>query len=99
MDLCFDHPNWATQFLSGFDSFLHRESGNAARNWDTKLTQEFLGLVFVYFHQRPLKANDRGDSQDMGQTTVFLMRWGAPMTSLLRPGECIMLHCNNSDKS
>jgi hypothetical protein len=38
VNLRFHHPNWATQFLGGFNRFLHSESGNAAWHRDAELT-------------------------------------------------------------
>ncbi|MNT73263.1 hypothetical protein D3C72_2119470 [compost metagenome] len=51
VDLGLHHPNRATQLLCGFHCFLHSESGNATRNGHTELTQDFLALVFMNFHE------------------------------------------------
>jgi arylsulfatase A-like enzyme len=54
MDLRLDHPHRATELLCRLDGLLHRESRNAARDRHAKLAQDFLGLVFVNFHERTL---------------------------------------------
>ena len=51
MNLCFDNPHRATQFLCGFDRLLHRECRNATRNGHAELTQDFFALVLVNFHE------------------------------------------------
>ena len=55
VDLGLDHPHGAAELLCSFHGFLHRESGNAARNGHTKLTQDFLALVFVNLHEVSLR--------------------------------------------
>ena len=51
MNLRLDHPHRAAEFLGRFYRLLNRESRNAARHWHTKLSQDFLALVFVNFHE------------------------------------------------
>ena len=51
VNLRLDDPHRAAQLLRGFHRFLDRECGNATRHRHTKLTQDFLALVFVNFHK------------------------------------------------
>src|SRR5690606_33946241 len=55
VDLGLDHPHGAAELLGCFHGFLHRESGNAARNGHTKIAQDFLALVFVNLHEVSLR--------------------------------------------
>ena len=56
MNLRFDNPNRAAEFLGGFDRLLNGECSNAARHWHTKLTQDFLALVLVNLHEGSLRS-------------------------------------------
>src|SRR3989339_573132 len=51
VDLRLDNPYRAAEFLCGFHRLLNGERCNAARHWHTKLTQDFLALVLVNFHE------------------------------------------------
>ena len=54
MNLCLDHPDRSAEFLRGFYSFLHGKGSDATRHRYVKLAQNFLALVFMYFHESSL---------------------------------------------
>ena len=55
VDLGLDHPNGATQLLCRLNRFLNGESRDTAGNGHAELTQDFLALVFVDFHELSLR--------------------------------------------
>ncbi len=52
MDLRLHHPHRAAQRLGGLHRFVDGKRGNAARNRDPVLAEDFLALIFVNFHSR-----------------------------------------------
>ena len=51
VDLGLNDPHGATEFLCSFYRLLYGKGRNATRNGHTKLTQDFLALVFVNLHE------------------------------------------------
>ena len=55
VNLGFYNPNWAAQFLCGFNSLLHGKSDNAPWCGHAELSQDFLALILMNLHVRTLK--------------------------------------------
>jgi hypothetical protein len=52
--LRFHHPDRAPEFLCRFHGLLYGECRDATWNGNSKLAQDLLALVFMYFHKNSL---------------------------------------------